>query len=202
MEDYITFYISFGSPFSYIASQRIDEIALKHNKKILWRPVRLRNVLNIVYSDLGGISIPKNKLDYLRLDSARISKFYALPFIPPDDKPPFDCDEVYYCVYSLADGNEDILRNVCMSVISSIWQKGMVLKNIEDIISCLSQFYTSKNIIINSINNKNGKNLHEKSISDAVNSRMIGSPWFTYKNEVFWGNDRLDYLDDYICKLK
>ncbi len=202
MKDCITFYISFGSPFSYIASQRIDDIALKHNKKILWRPVRLRNVLNVVYSDFNGINIPKSKLDYLRLDSKRMSNFYGLPFIPPDDDPPFDCDEVYNCVYSLADGNEDVLRNISLSIISSIWQKGIVLKNIDDIVSCLSKFYTSRNIIINSIKNKNGREWHNKSLSSAVDSGMIGSPWFTYKNDVFWGNDRLDYLDELINRIK
>ena len=201
MDDYLRFYISFGSPFSYIVSQRIDDIASKYNKKVLWRPVRLRNVLNIVYSDLGGINLPQKKLDYLRMDSNRMADFYGLPFIPPSEKPPFDCDEVYFCVYSLANGNEDILRNICMSVASSIWQKGMVLKNINDIIFSLSQFYTSKNIIINSIEGNLGRDLHQKSIADAVNSGMIGSPWITYKKEIFWGNDRLDYLDDFLSKL-
>ncbi|MAR79349.1 MAG: hypothetical protein CMM18_03865 [Rhodospirillaceae bacterium] len=201
MDDYLRFYISFGSPFSYIVSQRIDELASKYNKKVLWRPVRLRNVLNIVYSNTGGFNIPQKKLDYLRLDSNRMAKFYGLPFIPPNDQPPFDCDEVYFCVYSLANGNEEVLRNICMAISSSIWQKGMVLKSVNDIVYCLSQFYTSKNIIINNINNNSGKELHRRSINDAVNSGMIGSPWITYKKEIFWGNDRLDYLDYFLSNL-
>ncbi len=201
MEDYITFYISFGSPFSYIASQRIGELASKYNIKVIWRPVRLRNVLNIVYADLGGISLPQKKLDYLRLDSSRMARFYGLPFIPPSEKPPFDCDEVYSCIYSLANGNEEVLRNICMSISASIWQKGMVLKSVNDIVYCLSQFYTSKSIIINNINNNLGKDLHQRSINDAVNSGMIGSPWIIYKKEIFWGNDRLDYLDYFLSNL-
>ena len=135
----------------------------------------------------------------MRLDSKRMSSFYGLPFIPPDDKPPFDCDEVYHCAYSLANGNEDVLRNISMSIISSIWQKGMILRNTEDLVYCLSKFYTSRNIIINSINDRTGRELHNESISNAINSGMIGSPWFTYKNKVFWGNDRLEYLDEIIA---
>ena len=71
MQDQLVFYISFGSPFSYIASQRVDEIVRKYNIGVLWRPVRLRNVLDSIYSDLGGFRVPEKKLKYMNHQSLK-----------------------------------------------------------------------------------------------------------------------------------
>ena len=37
----IEFWFDFSSPYSYLASERIDELAAKHGRKVKWRPIML-----------------------------------------------------------------------------------------------------------------------------------------------------------------
>ena len=38
MSDPIEFYFDFSSPYGYLASERIDEIAARHGRDVTWRP--------------------------------------------------------------------------------------------------------------------------------------------------------------------
>ncbi len=44
--DPIIFYPAFGSPYSYVAAQLIDDVGQRHRREVLWRPVRLGTVLS------------------------------------------------------------------------------------------------------------------------------------------------------------
>ena len=38
----------------------------------------------------------------------------------------------------------------------------------------------------------------EKNTSEAIKKHVFGVPTFIYQNKLFWGQDRLDFLDRYI----
>ncbi|HKA43994.1 MAG TPA: DsbA family protein, partial [Burkholderiales bacterium] len=37
----IDFYFDFSSPYGYFASNKIDELAAKHGRTVIWRPILL-----------------------------------------------------------------------------------------------------------------------------------------------------------------
>ena len=37
---------------------------------------------------------------------------------------------------------------------------------------------------------------YEKNSEDAIKNSVFGAPSYVLDNEIFWGQDRLDYLDD------
>ena len=41
MSNPIEFYFDFSSPYGYLASEKIDELAARFARKVLWRPVLL-----------------------------------------------------------------------------------------------------------------------------------------------------------------
>ena len=42
---------------------------------------------------------------------------------------------------------------------------------------------------------------YERNTKEALNSGVFGAPTYIVGEEVFWGQDRLDYLDDYLASL-
>ena len=132
MSNSIYFYLSFGSPYSYIAAQKIEDIARKYKLDVLWRPLRLKNVMSNIYKD-QNIFPPSIKMSYMRKDSERTATLFKLPFLRPDGEPPFDCDEAYACVYAFSEGNEVKLRNLSLALVSSVWSKGNSLESIPKI---------------------------------------------------------------------
>ena len=41
---------------------------------------------------------------------------------------------------------------------------------------------------------------YRKNSKDAVDNDVFGAPTYVFNNEIFWGQDRLDYLEDALNK--
>ena len=50
MSQPIDFYFDFSSPYGYLASEKIDELAARHGRKVRWRPI----LLGVVFRQTGG----------------------------------------------------------------------------------------------------------------------------------------------------
>lgn len=195
----IYFYTSFGSPYSYIAAQQIEDVVRRHKRAICWRPVRLRSVLAGVYGR-SGVDIAAKKMDYMRADSERSALLYKLPFIRPEGEPPFDCDEAYACAYALADGNEEKLRSITLALVSAVWAAGQAIRNVNDLAEALRGFHQSEALVQRSSQSAAGISAHDHALNDAISSGMFGAPWFVIENEVFWGHDRLELINMWLSK--
>ncbi|MBM3483051.1 MAG: 2-hydroxychromene-2-carboxylate isomerase, partial [Alphaproteobacteria bacterium] len=68
----IDFYFDFSSPFGYLASERIDDIAGRHGRTTVWRPFLLGAVFKIV-GTAPLLDYPM-KGDYSRRDMVRSAR--------------------------------------------------------------------------------------------------------------------------------
>lgn len=197
----IVFYPAFGSPYSYVAAQLIDEIAFKHERAVLWRPVRLSTVL-ARQSPEGRPAVSASKLAYWRHDVERICRLRGLPFSRPEgQEPPFDCDALYSAVYAFADGDEGQMRTLSLAVLSVIWAQGKALSDIDAVAAGLRRFNLSRVVVRGYATSDAGAEKHATAVDDAIASGMIGAPWLTVDGEAFWGHDRLPYLDLWLSKV-
>ena len=197
----VYFYTSFGSPYSYIAAQQIEDVLRRHNCTIYWRPVRLRRVLTGIYGS-AGVNIVAKKMDYMRADSERSAALYGLPFVRPEGEPPFDCDEAYACAYALANGNEEQLRNVTLALVSAVWARGCALRTVRDLVEALRSFHQTEALVKTSSQSSVGMKAHDHAVDEAIGSGMFGAPWFIIDGEVFWGHDRLELIDMWLSRSR
>jgi len=196
----IVFYPAFGSPYSYIAAQLIDEIAYRHDRELLWRPVRLSAVMDKLHPG-GRPVLNEAKLAYWRHDAERICRLRGLPFVRPSDaEPPFDCDALYATCYALAAGDEAQLRTMCLAALSVIWGQGKALKTVDAVADGLRRFNLSRVVVRGYAESAAGQEAHGVAMDEAVASGMIGAPWITVDGEGFWGHDRLPYLDMWLAR--
>ena len=42
---------------------------------------------------------------------------------------------------------------------------------------------------------------YKKNSKDAIDQNVFGAPSYVFKNEIFWGQDRLEYLEDAIKNI-
>ena len=73
----IEFYFDFSSPYGYMASTRIDELAARHGREVIWRPI----LLGVAFKTTGGQPLPLVPLkgdyalrDFIRYANEKIAK--------------------------------------------------------------------------------------------------------------------------------
>src|SRR3990170_3778049 len=81
MADPIDFYFDFSSPYGYLASTRIDALAARHGRAVVWRPF----LLGVAFKTTGQAPAvePPLRGPYHRHDFARSARLLGVPFQIP-----------------------------------------------------------------------------------------------------------------------
>ncbi len=188
--DYYHFLIS---PWSYLAIGRFNEVAARHNAKVNYKPIAVMPT----FEKMGGVPPAKRhpSRQRLRMDELkRWSKFLNVPMNFTPAFFPAGCSLASKMV--LAAGNDNLNAGALSdAVLTAVWNKE---KNVAD-----------EAVIVDIANtcDLDGQALLTAAKSDALNDQFLavtdeahngdvfGSPTYVYNGEIFWGQDRLDFLD-------
>ena len=85
MANPIDFYFDFSSPYGYFASTKIDDLAARHGRGVVWRPI----LLGAVFKITGQQPLPTIPLkgSYAAHDLARSARLFKVPFKLPSRFP-------------------------------------------------------------------------------------------------------------------
>ena len=77
----VEFFFDFASPYGYLASERIEGIASRHGRSVLWRPFLVGAAMK-VSERKPLVSIPLIG-DYAAHDIERFSRYWNIPLAIP-----------------------------------------------------------------------------------------------------------------------
>ena len=82
MSKTVEFYYDFSSPYTYIASKRIEKVCHESGALLVGKPFLLGGVFN----EIGSIPAAQieNKIKYLRQDTVNCAEYYGVPFNYPE----------------------------------------------------------------------------------------------------------------------
>ena len=195
----IKYYYSVASPFAYLAIDRFIELVKKYNLEVEERPFDL---VGKVFPSTGGVPVPKrhpSRLKYRLVEINRIAKKYNIEINPqPEFFPPSDPHiPAKFAIAAIKKGNQLTFGKECLRY---LWSKQ---KNISDL-GVLEEICNNFNLNFNDLkilsDNDEIINQYENNSNEAINEDVFGAPSFVYNNEIFWGQDRLEYLEDILKK--
>ena len=195
----IDYYYSVASPFAYLASDRFGKLVEKYNLEVIEKPFDL---VGTVFSNTGGVPVPKrhpSRQKYRLLEIDRIGKKFNVEinkqpkFFPPSD-PHLPAK---FVLAAIKLGNKLTFGNACLKSLWALEKDISDEKILEEICKKLNlKFDEIKKIAVSSeINDE-----YTKNSNDAINQDIFGAPTFVLNGEIFWGQDRLEYLEDALKK--
>ena len=185
MTDQIQFYFSFRSPYSWLAMYRINLLREKLSVELQLTPVcPPRDKENFMLSD-------QNKVKYIVMDVNRIATAYGLDMKWPK---PFDTDWLAVhsaYIYAMEQGEQ---FPFCLAVYQARFIEGkdvgdeMVMRKIS--LACGLDADT----LIEAQTKRQYKRTLLQGMASAGEKGVFGVPFFVYKDSIYWGNDRLEWL--------
>ena len=191
----IDFYFDFSSPYGYLAGHRIDGIAGKHGREVLWRPF----LLGIVFAITGQsplISQPMRGAYALR-DFSRSARALGIPFTMPEPFPVLTL-AAGRAFYWLQDRDPALAKDFARAVYHRIFGEGGDISTSEAIIPIAETFGVDGQELGAALIDREVKDRLRCETQAAIDRGVFGSPFVMVDGEPFWGADRLDQVDTWL----
>jgi len=193
MSKKVEFYYDFSSPYTYIASRRIEKLCEDNGVALEWKPF----LLGGVFKEIGSIPAVQidNKFRYLRQDFEQTAKFYGVDFDFPDL---FPLNSVRSMRGAFAAQEKDKLVEYTHEMFRLYWTQGIDLSKADILGEAVSKIGIDPEWFVNRIAEQDIKDKLREETTLAVERGVFGAPTIFTKDRMFWGNDRLDFLDHYL----
>ena len=185
----IDFYFSIGSTYTYLTVTRILDVENKYQVKFNWKPFSVRAIMK----EMNNIPFPKekmNKVNYMWRDIERRAEGYSFFAKTPVPYPlsEFDLANQIAILGLEKDWGIDYIR----LTYKKWFQEGKEPAIEPSISEVCNELKLNKDQIISDALNKEIQNKYEANTNSARENKIFGSPSFIVKNEVFWGDDRME----------
>jgi 2-hydroxychromene-2-carboxylate isomerase len=187
----IEFFYDYLSPFSYLADTQLPAIAERTGAEIVYRPAFLGAIMKAT-GNSGPIPI-QGKAGYNVADFQRWAKRYGLA---ATFSPHFPFNTIRVLRGAIAAQIHGRFQEFHSAAFRAIWEQGQDLSE-EDAIRILLDAAGIERALIEG---DEIKNRLRANVDEAVSRGAFGLPTFFVKDEMFWGNDRLDFVEEAVMR--
>ena len=185
----IDFYFSIGSTYTYLSVTRILDVEKQHQIKFNWKPFSVRAIMK----EMNNIPFPKdkiNKVNYMWRDIERRAEGYGFFAKTPVPYPlsEFDLANQIAILGLEKDWGIDYIR----LTYKKWFQEGKEPAIEPSISEVCNELKLNKDEISSEALKKEIQDKYEANTNSARENKIFGSPSFIVKNEIFWGDDRME----------
>jgi 2-hydroxychromene-2-carboxylate isomerase len=196
----VEFHFDFGSPNAYLAHLAVPEIERRTGAKFEYVPVLLGGVFKLTNnrSPAESMSGIKNRLEYERLEQRRfidrhkITRFVWNPFFP--------VNTLLIMRGAVAAQREGIFARYIDEVFKSMWAEPKKMDDPEVVRAALTESGFDGAALLARTQDPEVKDRLMKNTQDSVARGAFGSPTFFVGNEIFFGKDRLQDVEEEISR--
>ena len=187
----IDFYFDFISAYSYLANAALPRLAAEHGVSISYRPFVLLELMKIVDNRPTTLEC-KNKGAYAVVDLHRWARSYQVDFAPSPFWPGIDFAELGRgMLVALDDGREADYVN---AVYPALYGRPIDLGQRSELIGVLDKAGFDGARLLDRAKSAPYATRLEACTTAAAQRGVFGSPTVFVGDQMFFGNDRLDFV--------
>jgi len=195
MPSTIEFWFDFSSPYGYVASQLIGDVAARHGRAVNWHPILLGPVFKAVgTAPLAGLPI---KGDYSKHDFARTARYHEIPFRLPENFP-VGTQVAARAFYLIADGDADRARDFASRVFGAYFAEGRDVADPAVVLQLAAAAGADSAALAGPLKGDAIKERVRAEVENAMKAGVFGSPHFIVDGEPFWGVDRIPQMEEWM----
>ena len=195
---HIDYYMFTLSPFTYLAGNRLEEIAVRNGATINYKPFNLMQV----FEKTGGTPPKERHISRQIYRTQEIRRVAVYNNMQVTEKPtywPTNPAPSCYAIIAAQQSGVGNIGGLCQSILKSCWLDNKDISDdnvIKDalILNGFDPSLTDSGLL-------EGAETFSRNTEDAINANVFGSPSYVVNDQVFFGQDRLDYLENYLLTI-
>jgi 2-hydroxychromene-2-carboxylate isomerase len=196
----VDFYFDFSSTNSYFAAFMLPEICDRNHARVNWMPTHSAALFRGTGFDVMAMTVRKAR--YLWRDHARYAEATGLPFKRPRRFPIKTASAlraVLAAGHTAQPGDErsreQAQRRLTQAIMRAYWERDEDISDREVLRSIVSSAGFDGTTLLDIADATAAREELAAITEKAVERGVFGVPTFFVGNEMFWGKDRLDFVE-------
>ena len=188
----VDFYFDFISPYSFLAYKKLNSLNKNNKININYKPILLGGL-----HKLGDITAPafnERKMKNMKNDCELVAKKNTIEF-KWNNKFPVNSLNLIRGYLVLDKELKKKFFDLCFD---AYWKDNIDLSDIKNFENILDNCSINKHSFFKKIQDQKIKDELKQLTENAFKKDIFGAPTFVVNNQIFWGQDRLNYaLDEF-----
>ena len=196
MSDPIDFWFDFSSPYGYLLSERIDEVAARFGRKVRWHPI----LLGVVFKATGSAPLTLQnpaKAAYSLLDFARSARFMGIPYRHPT-RFPLATQNAARAYYWLHGEDCALARRFAHATFRALYVDDRDIAAPDVVLEIAAGLGVDRSSLKTALQRQEIKDRLKDEVDKALAIGVFGSPHVMIDGEPFFGADRLPQIEKWL----
>lgn len=198
----IDYYFTCASPWSFLGLAPLRKVAARHRVAIRPHPVNY----GAIFPASGGLPLPKRapqRQAYRLMELRRWARWRDVPLVLQPRHFPVDdalANRVLLALQRRAgtaadpDGQEAVL-DLAGSIHALLWLEDGDIADPQALAGCANRLGHDGAALVAEAQGAEIAALYEAGTQAAIAAGVFGAPTYVWRDEMFWGQDRVDFLD-------
>lgn len=190
----LDYYFAPQSPWVYLGHARLTELLQRTNTEVRVRPVDFGHIFAVS----GGLPLPQRapqRQAYRLVELRRFSEALGVPLNPQPRHFPLPGDPSALLITAVAthDGAAAAMW-LTGAIGQAIWAQERNMADATELAAVLAECGLDAQRLAQAQDDEN-KALYAQHTREAVDAGVFGAPSYALDGEIFWGQDRLDFVE-------
>jgi 2-hydroxychromene-2-carboxylate isomerase len=187
----IEFFFDLASPYSYLAATQLPALAARTGAALVWKPFVLFAVFKAAENDMPA-RVPA-KAQYMLKDLQRWARHYGVAFRLNSR---FPVNAVKAARLVLAGEDQGRGAETAMAAFRAVWAEDRDVTDPKELAALAEQAGLDAERAVAAIESQAIKDRLRAHTDDAIRRGAFGAPAIFVGDELFWGNDRLHFVEE------
>ncbi len=189
----VEFYFDFGSPAAYLAATQLPRLCAEMNAELVWKPMLLGGVFQAT-GNHSPVTIPAKRA-YVFPDFARFARRYGVPL---KGNPNFPVNTLLLMrgATGLQMHEPERFAAYADAMFHAMWVEPRNLNDPATVGAVLQEAGFDPAKMLALANSQDVKDRLKAITQEAVERGVFGAPTMFVGQQMFWGQDRLDFVQE------
>jgi 2-hydroxychromene-2-carboxylate isomerase len=189
----VTWYYDYSSPYTYLASTRIEGLCERYGHGLVWKPILVGGIFNAINQSVYQARQTPAKASYGAKDVTDWARYYGIPFRFPSIFPVNSVKALRGALMAIDAG---AIAAYSHRVFRAYWVEGRDISDDSVIGGIGREVGLSQEALLAWTRSAPAKqHLHDLT-QEAMDRGVFGSPTFFLGEDMYFGNDRLVLLEE------
>lgn len=189
----VDYYFTPSSPYTYLGHQRFLDLIFAHEAAVNMKPIDLGKVFPVS----GGLPLakrPPQRLAYRLQELRRWRDHLGIKLNLEPKFFPIDSTLASLVIVAASQDKSSVAPGLAYDFMRAVWAEERNIADTDEVKAIIRAKGLNPGELVERAQAPETKAAYEALSQEAIDRQIFGAPTYAYRDELFWGQDRLDFL--------